>query len=89
MNTLRAMADRGQGRSIRVVDIINISSSANTLLKGRVLAMRASGFDNRIICADGPQVGVLREAGIPVHPVHLPRGLDPLRLVASLVEMTI
>ncbi len=74
---------------MRVVDIINISSSADTLLKQRVLAMRASGFDNRIICADGPYVRPLREAGVPVHTVHLPRGLDPFRLAASLVEIAV
>jgi glycosyltransferase involved in cell wall biosynthesis len=72
---------------MRIVDIINVSSSADSLLRERVLAMRASGFDNRILCADGPYVGHLRRAGIPVHTVHLPRGLDPLRLALSLVEI--
>jgi len=84
-----ATTDRREGRSLRIVDIINLSASANSLLKRQVLAMRASGFDNRILCADGPDVGALREAGIPVHPVHLPRGLDPVRLLASLVEITV
>ena len=84
-----AMTDRRERRRLRIVDIINLSASADSLLKRQVLAMRASGFDNRILCADGPSVGGLREAGIPVHTVHLPRGLDPLRLVASLVEITV
>ena len=39
-----------------VVDIINLSSSADTLLRERVLAIRARGIDNRILCMDGPYV---------------------------------
>jgi len=73
----------------RVVDIINLSSSAHALLRERVLAMRASGLDNRILCADGAYVPRLRADGIPVHPVHLPRGLDPLRLLWSTIEIAV
>jgi glycosyltransferase involved in cell wall biosynthesis len=71
------------------VDIINISSSADTLLRERVLMMRASGIDNRIVCMDGPRVAVLRALGIPVHTVHLPRGLQPWSLAVALVETTV
>jgi glycosyltransferase involved in cell wall biosynthesis len=49
--------------------------------------MRASGIDNRILCIDGPYVPALRHAGIPVETVHLPRGLDPFRLVWSTIEI--
>ncbi|TMQ56656.1 MAG: glycosyltransferase family 4 protein [Candidatus Eisenbacteria bacterium] len=87
MTTAHAAVGRDAGRSFRIVDIINVSSSADRLLKARVLAMRASGFDNRIVCADGPYVAALREAGIPVHTVHLPRRLSPFRLLISLVEI--
>jgi glycosyltransferase involved in cell wall biosynthesis len=82
-----AIQDLSVGRDIRIVDIINLSSSADSLLKERVLAMRASGFDNRIVCAAGPYVAPLRRAGIPVHTVHLPRGLDPLQLPVALAEI--
>ncbi len=75
-------------RPMRVVDIISLSSSAHTLLRARVLAMRARGIDNRIICMDGPHVAALRAAGIPVHTVTMPRRLDGLRLVRSLIELT-
>lgn len=71
----------------RIVDIINLSSSANTLLRDRVLALRAKGVDNRIICIDGPYVGPLRNAGIPVDTAHMPRGYDPFRLAWSLFEI--
>ncbi|TMQ73719.1 MAG: glycosyltransferase, partial [Candidatus Eisenbacteria bacterium] len=71
----------------RVVDIINLSSSAWTLLRGRVLALRAAGYDNRILCMDGPYVARLRADGIPVHVIPLPRGLDPIRLVRSFVAI--
>ena len=70
-----------------IVDVINLSSSADTLLRERVLSLRAKGVDNRIVCIDGPYVSSLRRAGIPVHTVHFPRGLDPLRLVWSLLEL--
>lgn len=72
---------------MRVADIVNLSSSANSLLKERVRAMRASGIDNRIVCIDGPYVPALRQAGIPVETVHLPRSLDPFRLVWSTIEI--
>lgn len=75
-------------RPLRVVDIINLDSSARTLLRERVLAMRHAGFDNRILCMDGPAVEGLRADGIPVHTVPLPRGLDPLRLARALMDIT-
>jgi len=70
-----------------VVDIINLSSSADTLLRQRVLAIRARGIDNRILCMDGPYVPKLRDLGIPVETVDLPRGLDPVRLLKSLFQI--
>jgi len=73
---------------MRVVDIINLSSSADTLLRERVLKMRAAGIDNRIVCMDGPRVPALRALGIPVHIVNLPRGVNPWRLATALFETT-
>jgi glycosyltransferase involved in cell wall biosynthesis len=70
-----------------IVDVINLSSSADTLLRERVLSLRAKGVDNRIVCIDGPYVRPLREAGIPVDTYHLPRGVDPFRLAWSLGEL--
>jgi glycosyltransferase involved in cell wall biosynthesis len=70
-----------------VADLINLSSSANTLLRERVLALRRSGVDNRIVCMDGPYVAPLRAAGIPVEVVDLPRGLDPVRLARALFQI--
>jgi glycosyltransferase involved in cell wall biosynthesis len=84
----RAERHDPESRPVRVVDIINLSSSADTLLRERVLMMRASGLDNRIVCMDGPRVAALRALGIPVHVVHLPRGLQPWKLVAALFETT-
>jgi len=72
---------------LRIVDVINLSSSADTLLRERVLSLRAKGVDNRIVCIDGPYVRPLREAGIPVDTIHLPRGFDPFRLAWSLLEL--
>ena len=71
-----------------IVDIINLSSSADTLLRERVLALRAKGVDNHILCMDGPYVKTLRAAGIPVGTMHLPRGVDPFKLAWSLLEIT-
>ena len=70
-----------------IVDVINLSSSADTLLRERVLSLRAKGVDNHIVCIDGPYVGPLRAAGIPVFTYHLPRGVDPFRLAWSLFEL--
>lgn len=70
----------------RIVDIINLSSSADTLLRERVLALRARGIDNHIICMPGPYVQPLRDAGIPVGIAHYPRGYNPVKLLWSLFE---
>jgi glycosyltransferase involved in cell wall biosynthesis len=43
--------------------------------------------DNRILCAAGPDVAKLEAAGIPVHVVGMPRGLDPLRLGLALAAI--
>lgn len=72
---------------MKIVDIINLSSSAETLLKRRVSMMRASGADNRIICIDGPYVRSLREAGIPVHTVRLPQRYHLLKLVLAFFQI--
>ncbi len=84
---MRDEPTRGQARPLRIVDVINLSTSADTLLRERVLALRASGIDNRIVCMDGPSVAALRERGIPVHTAPLPRGLDPRRLLASTLDI--
>ena len=74
--------------AFRIVDVINVSASADALLRDRVLAMRERGYDNRIVCGDGPHVAGLRAAGIPVHTLPLPRGLDPVRLGTVLARLT-
>jgi glycosyltransferase involved in cell wall biosynthesis/O-antigen/teichoic acid export membrane protein len=81
-------ARREGSRPIKVVDVINLSTSADTLLRDRVVALRASGIDDRIVCIDGPRVEALRGLGIPVHTVHLPRNLNPVRLVLALIDLT-
>lgn len=75
--------------STRVVDIVNLSSSADTLLKGRVRLMRQRGVDNRIICMDGPYVEKLRKIGIPVHTVPFPRGYNPVKMLVSLLRIAV
>lgn len=72
---------------MRILDIINLSSSADSLLRNRVLAMRARGMDNRIMCMRGPFVRTLTEQGIPTRGVGLPRGVNPFRMVAAVFEM--
>lgn len=69
-----------------IVDIINLSSSADTLLRERVLALRARGIDNHIVCMPGPYVQTLRDAGIPVATANYPRGYNPVKLVWSLLQ---
>jgi glycosyltransferase involved in cell wall biosynthesis len=75
--------------ALRIVDVINLSSSAQTLLRERVLALRARGVDNHIVCIDGPYVPSLRAAGIPVGTVHLPRGMNPAKALWSLCELVV
>ncbi len=70
-----------------VIDVINLSSSADTLLRERVLALRRRGIDNHIVCMAGAHVFGLQKLGIPVHVVDLPRGIDPRRLVLALAQL--
>ena len=72
---------------MRILDIINLSASANTLLKNRVMAMRARGMDNRIMCMPGPYVQVLNDQGIPTVAVDMPRAVNPLFMVVALFQM--
>ena len=77
----------GSSSGVRILDIINLSSSADSLLRNRVLAMRARGMDNRIMCMWGPYVKTLNEQGIPTCGVGLPRAVNPFRMVAAVFEM--
>jgi len=72
---------------IRILDIINLSTSAQTLLRNRVLAMRARGMDNRIMCMPGPYVQALRDAGIPTVAVDMPRAINPFWMVVAVLQM--
>lgn len=72
---------------VKVVDIINLSSSAHTLLRNRVRMMRSAGVDNRIICINGRYVAALREEGIPVETVHIPRGYNVVKFLVSFFEI--
>lgn len=74
-------------RPVRIIDVINLDTSAETLLRERVLALRAKGIDNRIVCMPGPGVDRLRAAGIPVATAPLPRGLSPLALLRALAVL--
>ena len=78
---------RSRPDALRIVDIINLSSSADTLLRERVLALRAKGVDNRIVCSDGPYVRPLRSLGIPVATLPIPRGMNPFLLAWSLMGL--
>jgi glycosyltransferase involved in cell wall biosynthesis len=83
--TARRMA--GSRPAIRVVDVCNVDSSANSILKHRMLAMRALGLDNRVLCVDGPYVKVLEDAGIPVGIVPMPRGFDLLQVARCFIAV--
>jgi glycosyltransferase involved in cell wall biosynthesis len=80
-------ADTARHAPIRVVDVCNVDSSANTILKQRVLAMREQGIDNRILCVEGPYVRVLEQAGIPIGVVPMPRGFDLLLVARSFLAV--
>jgi len=82
-----AMPVSAPSDAVRLVDIINLSSSANTLLRERVLAMRESGVDNRILCIDGPYVKRLETLGIPIKTVAIPREVNPFAMVRATFAM--
>lgn len=73
--------------TVRIIDVINLDTSAETLLRDRVLALRARGIDNRIVCMPGPGVERLRAAGIPVATAPMPRGFSPLALARALTVL--
>jgi glycosyltransferase involved in cell wall biosynthesis len=59
------------------------------MLKHRVLYMKEQGLDNRILCNDGPYVRKMREAGIGVGTVSVPRGFNLFKVLISLIETTV
>lgn len=72
---------------LRVLDIINLSASADAMLKNRALAMRVRGMDNRIMCMPGPYVQSLRDRGVPTQAVNLPRAVAPFQMAVALFQM--
>jgi glycosyltransferase involved in cell wall biosynthesis len=83
-----AVTAHGPGsEAIRVVDVCNLDSSANSILKYRMLAMREQGIDNRVLCVDGPYVQVLEKAGIPVGVIPMPRGFHVVQVVKSFIAV--
>ena len=72
---------------MRILDIINLSASANTLLKNRGLAMRARGMDNRVMCMPGPYVQTLNAEGLPTVAVDMPRAVNPFWMMVALFQM--
>jgi glycosyltransferase involved in cell wall biosynthesis len=52
-----------------------------------MVAMREMGFDNRVLCVDGPYVQVLKKAGIPVGIVPMPRGFDLVQVARCFLDV--
>lgn len=87
MNTAPISHPPTPSRPLRVLDIINLSASADAMLRNRALGMRARGVDNRIMCMPGPYVQPLRERGIPTQAVDLPRAVHPFQMTVALFQM--
>ncbi len=62
----------------KVVHMTTVDMSVRHLLLNQLLALRDAGFEVGAISADGPDLGPVREAGVPHWPVSFTRRMTPL-----------
>ena len=73
---------------IRIVDVINLASSAKEMLLNRLRILhRPPVVENWIVCSSGSHVRLLRAAGIPVTVINTTRGLEPTKLGRATVQL--
>ncbi|MBE0660344.1 MAG: glycosyltransferase family 4 protein [Bryobacteraceae bacterium] len=58
------------------------------LLRSKLVALRAAGFDVHIACACGQHAQLLTKAGFTVHPIPFRRRLNPLAHIGALFRLT-
>lgn len=79
---------RSDGRSIKVLDLINTSASAKELLLDRALRLADRyGVESHIACSNGRYVEPMREQGVTVHVLETPRRMRPLALASAYADL--
>lgn len=69
---------------MRVVHVATVDSSIRYLLLDQLRYLAACGHDVHAMCAPGPNVSLIEQRGIPVHPVDLTRRVTPRRDLRTL-----
>lgn len=65
--------------TVKVVHMTTVDMSVRHLLLNQLLALRKEGFEVGAVSADGPDLGPVRDAGVPHWPVAFTRRMTPLQ----------
>lgn len=71
---------------MKILEVCTVSSSAHALVFPRALALNrqyAGQMQVDLLCTEGPEVTLMRQAGVPVITTTLYRSLHPLQLARS------
>jgi glycosyltransferase involved in cell wall biosynthesis len=67
---------------------MTVPESLATFLRGQVGYVQARGIEVHAIASSGPQLDHFAEReGVPVYPVDMPRGIDPIRDIAAIARL--
>lgn len=72
----RAVADVGE--PVRMCIIVAAGSSIETFYRGWIGYLRRNGFVITVVCASSESDAVIRELGVTLHNVEIPRAITPL-----------
>lgn len=76
-------------RSPRLVFVTTLPVTPALLLRGQLAHMRKAGFDVHVIASPGPELDVVRDReGVSVHPIPIPRDVDPAGDAVALARLT-
>ena len=71
---------------LRIAQVATSSMSVRLLLLDQIKALQADGHDVVAVCAPGPWVESVRNAGVTVHTVPMEREIAPLRDLLSIAS---
>ena len=72
---------------LRIAQVATSSMSVRLLLLDQIKALQADGHDVVAVCAPGPWVESVRNAGVTVHTVPMEREIAPLRDLLSMTAL--
>ncbi|MCB9670356.1 MAG: glycosyltransferase [Alphaproteobacteria bacterium] len=72
----------------RLVYVTTLPVTPALLLRGQLAHLRREGFDVHVVCSPGPELDVVAEReGVTVHPVPIPREIEPAGDAVALARL--